>query len=189
MNVTEAISLSLEIGSVLCNLAFIVLLTQRKSSAWFYGILGSLAGAVLFYLAHLYSETGLYLFYALVGAFGWYSWTRPKAEKPIRKAHAYVHVSGIFFATFISFVLGDIMSDTNADKPYLDAFSSVFGVFATYLEVNRFLSGWIYWIVLNLFSVWLYASKGVMIYAGLMIVYALLSVKGYRQWKSTMNDA
>jgi nicotinamide mononucleotide transporter len=50
------------------------------------------------------------------------------------------------------------------------------------MEVKKVLETWIYWIVLNLASIWLYMDRSLDIYAGLICVYAVVSVWGLIQW-------
>ena len=76
-------------------------------------------------------------------------------------------------------------SQTDAQKPYADAFSTIFSFFATYLEAKKVLSAWIYWFGLNAFSVWLYFARHLEVYSGLMVVYTVLSVIGYLQWRKS----
>lgn len=75
---------------------------------------------------------------------------------------------------------------TNADKPYLDAFTTIFSFLATYLEARKVVSAWLYWIVLNGVTALLYFSKGLDIYAGLSVVYFIMSFVGYVRWKRSM---
>ena len=44
------------------------------------------------------------------------------------------------------------------------------------------LETWVYWIVLNLASIWLYMDRSLDIYAALICVYAVMSVVGLVQW-------
>ena len=50
------------------------------------------------------------------------------------------------------------------------------------MEAQKILSTWIFWIAINAFSIWLYASRGKLPSAGMMAVYAALSVVGWRMW-------
>ena len=76
---------------------------------------------------------------------------------------------------------------TDADKPFADSTSTIFSFLASYMEAHRILSSWIYWIAINLFTIWLYLDKGFQLYAGLMVIYFLLSVAGYLQWRKDYN--
>jgi nicotinamide mononucleotide transporter len=79
------------------------------------------------------------------------------------------------------------MSKTDASKPYYDALSSVFGVIATFLELYKFLISWSFWIVINAYTVWLYGIKELNFLTFQMIVYTLLSIYGYRKWRTKIN--
>ena len=72
---------------------------------------------------------------------------------------------------------------TTAEKSYLDAFTTVFSFIATYLEAKKVLSAWIFWIILNGLSTYLYFSRGLNIYALLALVYFVISFYGYVEWK------
>ena len=89
----------------------------------------------------------------------------------------------------MAYSLGVFMQSVKADKPFYDAFSTVFGVAATFLEMYKFISGWVYWIALNVFTIWLYAVKGLWVYACLMVVYSILSVYGLRKWSLKLKEA
>ena len=54
---------------------------------------------------------------------------------------------------------------------------------ATYMEVTKVLEGWVYWILINLASIWLYHDRSLDIYAVLIGLYAVLSVWGYISWR------
>jgi nicotinamide mononucleotide transporter len=75
---------------------------------------------------------------------------------------------------------------TDADKPYLDAFTTIFSFLATYLEAKKVLSAWVYWIVINGLTITLYYSKGLDYYSGLTVVYFVMSFVGYMRWKKEL---
>jgi nicotinamide mononucleotide transporter len=79
---------------------------------------------------------------------------------------------GLFFKT-----------QTDAARSFADAFSTIFSFIASYLEVHRILSAWFFWMGINLFSIWLYFDRGLLIYAALMVLYFALSIYGYIQWR------
>ena len=53
----------------------------------------------------------------------------------------------------------------------------------TFLVARKVLSNWLYWVVIDAVSVYLYWSRGLDIYALLMLVYTGMAVYGYLQWK------
>lgn len=194
----------LEIGAVFFNILFLAFLIREKRVCWIYGVVASLLSVALFLSMEkpLYSESILYVFYALFGVYGWLNWGKKGTgdrgteivpdnngldeveEIPIREWGARQHVVAILIGAVGMLGLGYFFSTrTDADVPYADAFSTSFSFVATYMEANKILSGWIYWIVLNGFTVWLYAYKDAFLYSALMAVFAVLSGVGFLRWR------
>lgn len=177
----------LEWISVGFNLAFVLLIIKENKWGWPFGILGSLLSIFLFIESKLYSEAILFSYYVVVGVFGWITWWKPKNEElPIVEWSGQNHLVSLFIGFLGMFGLGYFFSHyTDAAQPYADSFSTAFSFVATYLEAKKVLSAWIYWIILNGFSIWLYQSRGLQVYAALMILYTILSIYGYSEWRKS----
>jgi nicotinamide mononucleotide transporter len=179
---------SFQILGVGLNLIFVIGLMKQKIWCWPIGILGSLISIYVFIEVKLYSEAILYVFYVLFGIYGWYNWSNQKNDdelKVIIKGVAW-HASFIFIGILCALGLGyyfQISSDAN--NTYEDSFSTIFSFIATYFETKKVLSNWLYWIVLNAFSVYLYNIRGLEIYGSLMIVYFILSIWGFLEWRKS----
>lgn len=176
---------SLELLSVFLNLGFLVFLIREKRICWIFGILGSMSSIALMYLTLLYSEALLYVFYVFMGIYGYYSWGKDSAKSlRISEWKPLTHLLSFIIGGLLTLGLGTFFDrKTEADFPYLDAFSTSFSFVATFMETRKILSGWLYWIVLNIFTSWLYFRKEMYLYAGLMALYALFSGFGYYRWK------
>jgi nicotinamide mononucleotide transporter len=178
----------LEWISVLFNLLFVVLIIKELRIGWLFGIIGSLISIYLFYSIQLYSEAVLYFYYVAMGFYGLSRWTLendqvlPIIVWPVKK-----HLIAIVVGIIGTYLLGFFFSQyTDAAMPYVDAFSTSFSFIATYMEAKKIFSTWVFWIVLNTFSVWLYYNRGLGIYGTLMIVYAILSVVGLLAWRKSL---
>jgi nicotinamide mononucleotide transporter len=178
----------LELSGVLLNLAFLIGIINRKIWAWWFGIAGSLTGAYYFATLNypLYAESGLYLFYAVMGFWGWHEWKKHKNEDEIMPVKASVtrHYLWLVIGFVIWISLGFVLDRyTNSDYAYFDSFTTVFAVIATFMEIKRWLRVWHYWIVINGASIFLYFLKGSMLYSGLAVVYTIVSVIGWLEWE------
>lgn len=180
--------LILELVSVLFNLVFLYLYIQEKKIGWVYGILGSLTGAFVVYSANLYSETILYLFYALMGGFAFIVWHTKKDEIFLIKRMKPLAVLGIIgCGVLLALGLGTFMTKTDAEKPFLDAMSTVFGVIATFLEIYKYHIAWSFWITINIYSIALYFSSSLFFYASQSLLYTIMSVYGLLAWRKKLN--
>jgi nicotinamide mononucleotide transporter len=179
--------LVLELISVFFNIAFLILFIKEQKHCWIYGIIGSLMGAFIFFSSHLYSEMILYFFYAAMGCYALYLWrVKTKDELPIRKMKLSI-ILGIVSIGFTAAVgIGYLMSKTNADKPFVDAISSVFGVIATFLEIYKYQISWVFWIVINVYSVIMYLTSDLFFYALQGVLYTFMSVYGLSVWRKKL---
>ena len=179
--------LILEIVSFTFNILFLVYFIQEIRWCWIFGILGSLTGALLFYHNFLFSETLLYLFYAAMGFYGFYVWnsSNPKLLQIKRMSQNRI-VLILLGSILLSLGLGYTMSKLDAQKTYYDALSTVFGIVATFLEIYKYFVSWVFWIFINLYSIWLYKITELNFLAIQMIIYTGLSIYGYLQWKNKL---
>ena len=95
-------------------------------------------------------------------------------------------ISGLFHLILLSgaavgtVVLGVILKKTtDAMLPFLDAFTTVFSLAATWLMINMIHENWLYWIVIDTVSIYLYAKRGLKLSSVLFLLYLLLALDGY----------
>jgi len=180
--------LSIEIAAVILGLAYVFLIMYEKIWCWPVGIIGSLLSVYLFYAFGLYSEAILYFYYVLIGIYGWIIWSKPKdKELEILQFGITWHLWAILIGLVLSALLGYFMSYIpSATRPYVDATTTIFSFIASYMQAKKILSSWLFWVAINLFSIWLYFDRGLEYYGLLMILYFQLSAQGYFQWKTSL---
>jgi len=186
MELEWSVPLVVEILATTANLAFILLLIREKIACWAFGIAGSLLSVYLFIDARLYSESALYSFYAAMGVWGWVHWHRraDQDSNPVIRWRPAAHLGAIVVACALATLLGfTVQAYSDAERPLFDAFTTVFSFLGTYLEITKVLEAWLYWLVINLASVWLYHDRNLDIYAVLIGLYSILSVWGFISWR------
>lgn len=169
-------------------LIYIILLIKENIWCWFFGIISSSCFIFLMYHEHLYSESILYAFYVCVGFYGWYKWSNNSKEKiVIKRASLITIVTLLVVGVICSYGVGSFFDEkTDAARPFADATTSVFSVVASFMEAHKWLSSWIFWIGINFFSIWLYFDRALNVSSMLMVVYFLLSIFGFLQWRRNM---
>ena len=184
--VYEHPELILESVAVLFGIIYVVLIAKNRILGWAFGIISSFVSIFLFILyAKLYSEALLYSFYVIAGFYGWYNWSRQKESAEVYCMSLKIHLIIITIGIVLSLLLYWTMTYffTDAEKPLVDAFTTIFSFIATYLATKKWIGNWIYWIIIDLISTWLYFSRGLEIYAVLMFIYSVIAVYGYMEWK------
>lgn len=184
--VSNNIALLLEIAAVILGIIYVVLAAKNKISCWIFGIIGSLLSIALFVIyAKLYAEAVLYVFYVLAGIYGWINWKNQKNEAEVYQRKLITHLFIIGIGIVLSIGLYAILTSffKESERPMIDSFTTVFSFIATYLTTKKWIENWIYWIVIDAVTTYLYFSRGLEIYALLMLAYSFIAVYGYLRWK------
>jgi nicotinamide mononucleotide transporter len=71
---------------------------------------------------------------------------------------------------------------------YWDAFTTAASIVATWMLARKILEQWLVWILVDAISMILYIYKGLFLTAGLFLVYSLLAILGYFEWKKAMTS-
>ena len=129
----------------------------------------------------------LQLIYVFLGVFAFYKWGK-EAEIQIRTISWKKHLLALIIGSISSFALGSIFAKNEQFLPFLDAFIAVFAIFSTFLALKGILENWIYWIILNLLSMYLFWEQGLNFSVFLFFGYALTAVYGFYQWKKELKD-
>jgi nicotinamide mononucleotide transporter len=180
----------LEAAGVLFSVLYLVLAIRENLWCWPAAFLSSALTIVVMFGARLYSEAALNVFYAAMAVYGWYQWRyggrafgRGTPELPIRVWPLKVHALAIGGSVLASAVVGWLMSrHTQAAFPYLDAFVTVSSVVTTYMVARKILENWLYWLVVDSLSLYLYLQRELYLYAGLFALYLVLVVIGLVRW-------
>ena len=132
----------------------------------------------------LYSEAILYFYYVITGIICWINWKNAENDlKIVRKSittHLVFIAIGIFLSTLFYLLVSNIFTD--AARPLVDAFTTVFSFMATWITIKRWLSNWIYWVVIDAVTTFLYIDRGLDLYAGLMLLNTGLAAYAYWEW-------
>ena len=78
---------------------------------------------------------------------------------------------------------------TDAALPLIDAFTTVFSLFATFMVTRKILENWIYWIVIDAVSIYLYYSRDLYLTAALFAAYIIIAAFGYLSWKKEISTS
>jgi nicotinamide mononucleotide transporter len=180
----------LEAAGVLFGVLYLVLAIRESLWCWLAAFIASVLSVVVFFDVRLYSEAGLNVFYAAMAVYGWYQWRFGRRNGDDAGAGLRIttwpwrmHLLAITGSVLLSLVLGAVMSGyTAAAFPYLDAFVTVSSVVTTYMVARKILENWVYWLVIDSLSLYLYVARELYGYAALFGVYLVLVVIGWLRW-------
>jgi nicotinamide mononucleotide transporter len=164
----------------------------RKNNILVYptGIIGVLLAAWLYYFVAsppLYADALLNIYYFIMSIYGWYSWVQKKNEAyvfPISWCSKRDWQWGLILF-FISWLMIWFMLEqlTNSNTPLLDSLVSSTAVTAMWWMAKRKMENWIAWIVSNLVAIPLNFYKGFMLFTLMYVLFLILAISGYKEWK------
>ena len=181
---------SWEMLAVFLSVSYLLLAIKQNLWCWIAAFFSTLIYSILFFDASLLMDSALNIFYLVMAVYGWYSWKYGNIKSQIEELNISTYgmaknVKIIIFLIIISIILGYIMANyTSADFAYLDTFTTVFAVFSTYMLTKKVLENWLYWVIIDAVSIYIYIQKGFYITAVLFAVYTVLAVVAYIKWKN-----
>lgn len=176
----ELVAVVLAVVMVVCNL-------RVNPLAWPLAIASSALYAVLFLHSKLYGEASLQLVFIAVGFYGWWQWLRGTlaSGEPLRvrqlSAAQRWRAGALTLAAWP--LLGLLLAHaTDSDVPYLDALPTVGSLLGQVLLARQWVDNWPVWVVVNVISVGLFATKGLWLTVALYALFAVLALVGWRAW-------
>jgi len=178
----------LEILAFVLSVAMVLLNLRVNPWAWPLAIASSLLYALLFASSKLYGEAGLQFVFVGVSLWGWWQWLRAPDAADAHTKVGWMSRRGIAVAAFATAAAWPLlalllMRLTDSDVPWLDALPTVASVTGQVLLGLKRVENWPVWLAVNLFSVGLFAYKGLWLTTLLYAVFAALSVIGWRAWR------
>ena len=183
---------NLEYLAVALAIAYLVLATRQNIWCWFCAFFSSAIYTYIFWDVSLLMESALNIFYVVMAVLGWWQWQyggNEGEELPVTKLKLWQHgvlISGVLGLALLN---GWLMQRyTNAALPFIDAFTTWASVVTTFLVVKKVLENWLYWIVIDSISIYLYLDRGLTLTALLFAGYVLIAIFGFVNWKKDFND-
>jgi nicotinamide mononucleotide transporter len=181
--------ITLEITAVVFGI--ISVLFARKNNILVYptGLISTLIFIYILYNFKLYGEFIINIYYSAMSIIGWYLWSRKnngQEEFPISSMNSKEYkISGLIFTATLLFIalvyhFFDKFTDLTA---YVDAFTTALFFVGMWLMAKRKIENWIVWIIADIISVPLYFYKGLTVSSLQFIVFTIIAILGYKEWK------
>lgn len=126
----------------------------------------------------------LQLFYVAMAIVGWLNWKKSENDQlEIKKWKVNEHLLNIVISGIVAAVLGYLFDKfTNQANPYVDAFTTCYSLSATFMVTKKVLGNWIYWIVIDMVSIYLYAQRDYHLTAVQYGIFTIIAVFGFIAW-------
>ena len=174
----------IELIAVILAISYLLLAVKQQIWCWPAAFLSSLIYLYVFFEVRLYMESILQVYYAGMAVYGWQQWQQQANDqaRAIRTWPLRQHLINLVLILAGTYIAGRLLLQTDARLPYIDAFTTVASVLTTYMVTQKILENWIYWLVIDLVSIFLYLDRALYFTALLFLVYIVIIGFGWLQW-------
>lgn len=181
----------LEIAATALTLVCVVLAVKRSLWQFPTGILGTGLGFFVFWKSGLISSAILQPVFIAVQVYGWWFWMRGDQSKapPIRTTPITI-LAGLCVLAIVIAMAGASTLETyaGAQMALPDAIILSLSILAQVLLSLKRIENWPVWIVINVISVWVYASQQLWLYAGLYTILFFNAFWGWWEWRKELRS-
>lgn len=167
---------------------------KQHRTMWIVGLLTSLTYVFVFFFAKIYADMGLNIYYVAISIYGWREWAKgndlAQTETSNDSSIVYRHTTLPLLARIVAVIVAlqlllyaILRYLTDSPIPIGDAFTTAVGIVATWMLARRIIEHWLFWVVVNFVSVYLYYLRELYPTMLLYTAYGLLALIGYYTWK------
>lgn len=159
------------------------------------GLISTSIYAYLLWQWELLGDSMINGYYFIMSIYGWYHWTRKKGdtvEFPIATMTNKERIAAIFI--FVLTIIFVIIVYLYFDKftnwySYVDTFLTGLFFVGMWLMAKRKIENWIFWIIGDIISIPLYFAKGYTFTSFQFLIFTIIAVYGYLEWKKILNNS
>jgi len=188
-----AFSNKVELLGTLFGLIYVWLSIRQSLHTWTAGIITSLLYCWVFFEAKFYAGMGLQGYYLIISIYGLWSWRRGGENSSegetlhVSCTKVNLWVKLFILNLFLTFLMYSLLSRyTDSPIPFGDAFTTSLSIIATWMLARKKIEHWLIWIFIDLISSGLYLYRGLYPTVFLFLVYAVMAVIGYYEWRKEL---
>lgn len=194
----------LEFLGVISGAVAVWLSARANIWSWPIGMVNVVLFFFLFFQIQLYPDMLLQVFFFVTNLMGWWTWTHPNPDEAVLKnaatgqelkitrtpvSNLVIWSAGGLVATA---VLGAFAQNLNtlfplvfskpSAFPYVDSFTTVMSIVATFLMIRKRVECWYVWLLVDVVLTYLYFVKGVRFVALEYAVFCIIALFGAFNW-------
>lgn len=183
----------IEVFGALTGILYVILEIRQNIWLWPVGLVTSSVYIWVFYTSKFYADMGLQTYYVLISIYGWYWWLRggrkyKSGSLPVTRISTQLSLKLLLVFLVLFAAIWYILSHyTDSPLPLGDAFTTALSIVATWMLARKIIEHWCLWVIADLVSIGLYIFKGLYPTVILFMVYTIMAVIGYREWRKTIS--
>ena len=159
------------------------------------GIICTVITVYILYVSEYFGDMMMNFYYSIMSIYGWWNWSRKKENKlivPISRTNKKEKIIGFSFFILTMIVTYLVYKAYNYDLKipnYIDIVTSGIFFTAMWYMANKKLENWMLWIIADVITIPLYAYRGLGMLSLQYLVFTILAIQGYKQWKKSLNKS
>ena len=173
----------------------VVLCAKGKISFYYIGFVQTISYLYLAYTNKLYGEVIENIFYLVTMVWGIFLWKKNMqknddgtSDVKAKKFTPLQWILSIILTLLATYFVGLWLESIGSNEAYLDAATNVMSIFAQLLMIWRFREQWIWWIVIDVICVVMWARIGNWSMVAMYISWIINAAYGWYNW-SKLNKA
>ena len=167
------------------------------------GIICTVITVYLLYKAQYFGDMMMNIYYSSMSIYGWWNWSRKDKNKYLLEISSiskkeigltvflFLLTISITYLVYFFTIICPLFQCTVYDKigipNYIDILTSGIFFVAMWLMANKKLESWIFWIIGDIITVPLYAYRGLGMLSLQYIIFTILAIQGYIEWKKHLS--
>lgn len=157
------------------------------------GIICTVITVYILYKAQYFGDMMMNIYYSLMSIYGWWNWSRIQNDKYLLKITRFskndLGLTVFLFLLTITVTYAVYTFNLTEIKipNYIDIFTSGIFFTAMWLMANKKLESWVFWIIGDIITVPLYAYRGLGMLSLQYIIFTILAIQGYIEWKKHLS--
>jgi nicotinamide mononucleotide transporter len=174
-------------------LGYVVFAIRESAWCWPSGIVSAACYVWVFQQARLPGQSALQALLGIICVYGWWSWRRGDgASSPLVVSRARPAVLAATLVLTLAAGLGIgllLRHSTESVEPFVDGGLVAASLAAQGMAARKWIENWLVWIGVNVVSVGLYVSQGLLPTTGLYVLYLVMAFAGYSTWRRSLARA
>jgi nicotinamide mononucleotide transporter len=178
----------IEILATVTGLIYLFYSIRGNSLLWIYGLITSILYVYVFFRSKIYADMGINVYYVVVSIYGWIHWHKNgnnnKKELQVSRLNFKNSILLLVITLLIFVIISYVLKKfTDSHIVFWDSFITASSITATWMLARKVLEHWLIWVMVDALSIGLCVYKGLYPTVVLFLVYTIMSVTGYLEWK------
>lgn len=156
------------------------------------GIANALILGLVFLQQRLFADASLQIVFIVLSCMGWWEWLTKRQTSeaaPVFASSMREQAVLASIAAVITLLLWQVLIRLKGACPPVDALIMALSLCAQWQLNRRQISNWAWWIAVDVISIPLYWYRGLPLIAALYVIFLIICVCGWRNWRPLRRSA